>query len=309
MNIGIIGLGRMGHAIAARLVSGGYEVIAYDLSSEALQAVVQVGAAPASSLAEVVAKARIVWLMVPAGKIVDHLLLQLQQHLQPGDIVVDGGNSFFKDSIRRAQQLATQKIIFLDCGTSGGLQGAVDGFCLMIGGEREAFDTLEPALKTISAPHRYAYVGPSGAGHYVKMVHNGIEYSLLQAYAEGFALLAGQQDYPNLDLEKISALWNHGSIIRSWILELLEKVFAQHGQTLNDVSGILAQGGTGLWTAQEADKNNIAMPLLHEALILRHLSATSGQDEYANKIVALLRHQFGGHPYTLKKDEKNDENN
>jgi 6-phosphogluconate dehydrogenase len=243
----------------------------------------------------------IFWLMVPHGELVDQVIAQLRPLLKAGDIVIDGGNSNFSDSMRRAQELALGSINFIDCGTSGGVHGRVHGFCLMVGGNKKAYDHIEPLLHAVAAPDAYAYVGPSGAGHYVKMVHNGIEYGLLQAYAEGFHLLKdGQFKDEHLDLEKIAALWNHGSVIRSWILDLVQNIMKED-QNLHDIKGNVAATGMGKWTVEQAHAMNIPVPVIEESLKVREWSEKTGGN-YATKVVAMLRNQFGGH--AVSKEEK-----
>ncbi len=297
MKIGIIGLGKMGSAIAYRLLQAGHEVIGFNQDRQAADIVKKMGAEIVTSVQEVAQKARIIWLMIPAGDPVDEVLEQLQGNLQRDDIIIDGGNSKFTDSIRRANYLKGFNINFLDCGTSGGLQGKEIGFCLMVGGQKGAYLTIEPLLKAIAAPRGYGHVGVSGAGHYVKMIHNGIEYALLQSYAEGFHLLK-EGRYKELDLAHIADIWNHGSVIRSWILELSYTIF-KHNTTFKNISGEIAESGTGAWTVQEAKEQNIPVPLIEHALAIRAWSRATGGN-YATKVVAMLRNAFGGHAVTKK---------
>ena len=237
--------------------------------------------------------------MVPQGELVDKVIAQLRPFLKAGDIVIDGGNSQFSDSISRAHDLALDNIFFIDCGTSGGIHGRENGFCLMIGGNKKAYDTIEPLCKAVSAPGGCAYVGPSGAGHYVKMVHNGIEYGLLQAYAEGFDLLKnGQFKDQQLDLAKIAQLWNHGSIIRSWILELVQEIM-EDDSNLKGIKGNVASTGMGKWTVEQAHESGVSVPVIEESLEVREWSEKTGGN-YATKIVAMLRNKFGGHAVTKK---------
>lgn len=306
MMVGLVGLGRMGQAIAARLLKAGIDVIGYDTypakeldisvngESRACGKFTQV-----ATLEQLAQKVSFVWLMVPAGKPVDDVLQEIIPHLKKKSIIIDGGNSFFKDSVRRFTLLREQELDFLDCGTSGGLHGRTIGFCLMVGGLPDTYTSCEFLLKAIAAPQGYAHVGPAGAGHYVKMVHNGIEYALLQAYAEGFHVLK-EGHYKELDLAQIADLWNHGSIIRSWILELARGVLAQD-QTFAEVFGAIQESGTGLWTVEEADEHAIPVTLIKQALQIRAESRQSGGN-YATKLVALLRHAFGGHTVTYTKD-------
>ncbi len=296
MIIGMVGLGRMGHALVLRLTQAGYDVLGYDPAPVTIE---EDGFRRVSSLLEIADKAHIIWLMVPAGSIVDETIAQLSPSLQPGDSIIDGGNSYFKDSIRRHNLLAQQGINFFDCGTSGGPVGVETGFSLMIGGDVEPFRRIEEIFAAIAAPNGYGYVGPSGAGHYVKMVHNGIEYALLESYAEGFHVLKDGH-YKNLDLAQISDIWNHGAVIRSWILELAYEIFIQD-QDLTSISGFVAESGTGRWTAEEAHRHNIPVPLIEDALKIRAESRKTGGN-YATKVVALLRNKFGEHP--VKKIEQ-----
>ncbi len=297
MKIGLIGLGRMGNAIACRLLKHGYEVCGFDRDEKNTKLAAAVGVKTVASLQDITKNVNVFWLMVPAGEIVDSVINDLQPHLKQGDIIIDGGNSNFKDTVRRYQNLISQKINYVDCGTSGGLHGKEIGFSLMIGGDKKIFENLEPIFKSIAAPKGYAYMGPSGAGHYVKMIHNGIEYALLQSYAEGFHLLKDGK-YKDLDLEKISDVWNHGSIIRSWILELAHNIFAQD-QNLLDISGKIGENKTGRWTLDEAKEQNVPVDLIERSLEIRANSRQDGGN-YATKVVAMLRNQFGGHAIEKK---------
>jgi 6-phosphogluconate dehydrogenase len=285
VKLGIVGLGRMGAGIAERLRRDGHEVIGYDRN----QAVSQVPTLKA--LADSLAPPRAVWLMVPAGDPTQAVIDELAGLLGRGDILIDGGNSYYKDSVRRAEQVAEAGISFVDSGTSGGIWGLKEGFCLMVGGERRAFDTIEPVLATLAPPGGYAYMGPSGAGHYAKMIHNGIEYGLLQAYAEGFALLqAGDYEY---DLEAVSSLWNHGSVVRSWLLELAEEAFKKDPK-LAGLKGYVDDSGEGRWTVLEAVDRAVAAPVITEALFARFTSRD--ENSFAMRVIAALRNEFGGHP-------------
>ena len=264
MKLGVIGLGRMGSAIVHRVIQGGHEVVGYDPNSGAVAAAEKMGAVGASTIEQVAQQARIVWIMVPAGDPVDSVINELQKYMHAGDIIIDGGNSKFTDSIRRAEELKKLGILFLDCGTSGGLRGQEIGFSLMVGGDRNAYEKITPLFQAISAPNGFGYMGPSGTGHYVKMVHNGIEYALLQAYAEGFHLLKDGY-FKDLDLANIASVWQNGSVIRSWILELAHEVF-MHDQDLKDISGEVAESGMGRWTIQEAHNHKIPTPLIEDAI-------------------------------------------
>ncbi len=294
MKIGLIGMGRMGHAIAQRAIEGGHDVVGFDFSENACQAARKTGVDVVSSMEDVARAARCVWIMVPAGDPVDQVIATITPHLKAGDSIIDGGNSKFTDSMRRAQELKKYAIAFLDCGTSGGLRGREVGFSLMIGGDEKAYETLIPVFTAVAARHGFALVGPSGAGHYVKMVHNGIEYGLMQAYAEGFHLLKdGSFKESNLDLEKISSVWMHGSVIRSFLLELSHDIF-RHDQKLDQISGIVEESGMGLWTVEDAQRHDIPVAVIKESLDIRARSRKSGGN-FGTKVVALLRKAFGGH--------------
>ena len=289
----------MGLIIAERLLKAGHEVCGFDLSEPSQKKAQELGVDVAESLEKLAKKTRKFWLMIPAGDPVDRVLETLSEFLQPGDIIIDGGNSYFQNTIKRYKMLAEKNVLYMDCGTSGGVKGKEIGFSLMIGGDKETFETIEPLFKAIAAPDGYGYMGPSGAGHYVKMIHNGIEYSLLQAYAEGLHLLKDGH-YKDLDFEKITNVWENGSVIRSWIVELLHDIFSRD-QKLEDISGEIGENMTGRWTMDEAEKQNIAMDLLKRSLEVRKESRKSGGN-YATKIIAMLRNAFGGHE--VKKKEK-----
>jgi len=289
----MIGLGRMGANMTERLVRGGHRVITYDRSPEAIQRVVDIGALGSRSLAEFVKQLslpRAIWLMVPAGAPVDQTIEQLLPQLSKGDVLIDGGNSNYKDSIRRADKLKGQGLHFVDAGTSGGIWGLKVGYCMMIGGEKKIVARLEPIFKTLAPPDGFLHVGPNGAGHFVKMIHNGIEYGMLQAYGEGFELLKASQF--DLDLEKISHLWNQGSVVRSWLLELCESAFAKDPE-LASIKGYVEDSGEGRWTVQEALERNVAAPVLMLSLIARF--ASRQESSFSAKVIAALRNEFGGH--------------
>jgi 6-phosphogluconate dehydrogenase len=293
MKVGIVGLGKMGEAIAHRALRGGHEVLGFDPNEQARQNAEYAGATTVSDLTQLTQQARLVWIMVPAGKPVDDVLGTIIPTLQKEDIIIDGGNSHFNDSIRRYNDLLAKDIHFLDCGVSGGLNGKEIGFSLMVGGKREIYEKVELLFRSISAPDGYSYMGPAGAGHYVKMIHNGIEYALLQAYAEGFHLLR-QGRYPDLDLAKISDVWFNGSVIRSWIVELARDIFAKD-QSLENISGHIGENLTGRWTFEEAQEQNVPVKLIKDALDIREWSRQTGGN-FATKVVALFRNAFGGHP-------------
>jgi 6-phosphogluconate dehydrogenase len=297
MKLAIIGLGRMGAALAHRALAARYCVLGYDPGLPAQEEAKKMGIELYDDLAQLAREADIIWLMVPAGKPVDDVLAILTPALKSTAIVVDGGNSLFTDSKRRAIELVIKGIAYLDCGTSGGVHGKQEGFCLMVGGDYTAYEKILPLLTVLAAPSGVAHVGPSGAGHYVKMIHNGIEYGLLQAYAEGFQLLR-EGDYKDLDLEKISKLWNHGAVVRSWILELCHDIF-KHDQMLANIDGAIEENKTGAWTVENAHKNNVPVPVIEKTLEVRAWSRASGGN-FATKVVAMLRNAFGGHAVQKK---------
>jgi 6-phosphogluconate dehydrogenase len=293
MELGIIGLGRMGANMAERILLGGHRVVSYDQSPEAIQRVVDKGAQGAHSLADFVkqlSQPRAIWLMVPSGDPVDQTIEQLLPNLAKGDVIIDGGNSYYKDSIRRAAKLGAQGIYFVDAGTSGGIWGLKVGYCMMVGGEKEIVARLEPLFKTLAPPDGFLHVGPSGAGHFVKMIHNGIEYGMMQAYGEGFELLKASQF--DLDLGKIAHLWNQGSVVRSWLLELCESAFAKDPQ-LASIKGYVEDSGEGRWTVQEAIERNVPAAVLTLSLFARF--ASRQEESFAAKVTAALRNEFGGH--------------
>jgi len=293
MELGLIGLGRMGANMAQRLMGGGHRIVAYDRSLETVRDVGQAGATGAGSLEELVGKLsppRAVWLMVPAGAPVEETIHSLAPLLSPGDAIIDGGNSYYKDSVRRAASLKKHRLHFLDVGTSGGIWGLKMGYCLMIGGEREVFRRLEPIFQTLAPEEGYAYMGSSGAGHFAKMVHNGIEYGLLQAYAEGFELLHASPY--ELDLAELARLWNRGSVVRSWLLELMEKALAAD-PGLASIKGYVEDSGEGRWTVLEAVERGVPLPVISLSLLTRFRSRQ--EDSFGAKVIAALRREFGGH--------------
>jgi 6-phosphogluconate dehydrogenase len=294
MQLGLIGLGRMGSGMTRRLMKGGHQLVVYDRSPDAIAALASEGAIGASSLEDLGLKAkppRVVWLMIPAGPPVDDTIQRLSGVLSPGDVIVDGGNSNYKDSMRRAETLRSQQLEFLDCGVSGGIWGLKVGFNLMVGGNQAVFKQVEPIFKTLAPPDGYAYVGPSGAGHYAKMVHNGIEYSMLQSYAEGFEILKAAPF--GFDLEQLARLWNHGSVIRSWLLELAQAAFERDPQ-LSRIRGYVDDSGEGRWTLQDAIDHAVPAPALAMSLFMRFRSRQ--EDSFSDKVIAALRNEFGGHP-------------
>jgi len=293
MELGMIGLGRMGANMTERLVLGGHRVVSYDRSAEAIQHVVDKGAVGAHSLADFIQQLslpRAIWLMVPSGDPVDQTIEQLRPNLAKGDVIIDGGNSNYKDSIRRAGQLKQQGFHFVDAGTSGGIWGLQVGYCMMVGGDKEIVERLVPIFKTLAPKDGYLHAGPSGAGHFVKMIHNGVEYGMMQAYGEGFELLNASQF--DLDLGKIAHLWNQGSVVRSWLLELCESAFAKDPR-LASIKGYVEDSGEGRWTVEEAIDRNVPLPVLTLSLFARF--ASRQDDSFAAKVTAALRNEFGGH--------------
>jgi 6-phosphogluconate dehydrogenase len=293
MELGMIGLGRMGANMTERLVLGGHRVVSHDRSAEAIQRVVEKGATGAHSLGDflkLLSLPRAIWLMVPSGEPVDQTIEQLLPSLTKGDVIIDGGNSNYKDSIRRAKKLKLQGMHFVDAGTSGGVWGLKNGYCMMVGGEKEIVRRLEPIFVTLAPKDGYLHVGTNGAGHFVKMIHNGIEYGMLQAYGEGFELLNASEF--DLDLAKISHLWNQGSVVRSWLLELAEKAFEKDPR-LGGIKGYVEDSGEGRWTVMEAIEKGVSATVLAHALFARY--ASRQQDAFANKVIAALRNEFGGH--------------
>jgi 6-phosphogluconate dehydrogenase len=293
MEIGMVGLGRMGANMTQRLLDGGHRVVVSDLSPAAVAASEAAGAVGAASLADLVGRLsprRAVWLMVPSGAPVQSTIDQLVPLLAPGDIIIDGGNSNYHDSMRRAEDLRAKGIEYLDAGTSGGIWGLKEGYCLMVGGSDAAFAHVEPALKTLAPADGYAHVGPSGAGHFTKMVHNGIEYGMMAAYGEGFELLAGSQF--DIDLPTVSALWNKGSVVRSWLLELAALAF-ERDPRLESIKGYVEDSGEGRWTVQEALDQDVPLPVITLSLMRRF--ASRQDSSFSAKVQAALRNEFGGH--------------
>ena len=289
----MVGLGRMGANMTLRLVRGGHEVVAFDRNTEAARALAGQGATSSASLEDLVARLeapRHIWLMVPSGLPVTQTIDALTNVLQKGDCIIDGGNSRYHDSVSRGQALAQRGLHFLDVGTSGGIWGLANGYCMMIGGEREIYERLEPIFKTLAPPDGYLYAGPSGAGHYVKMIHNGIEYGLLQAYAEGFELL--DASVYKLDLPAIARLWNQGSVVRSWLLELAEDALKKD-PSLAAISGYIEDSGEGRWTIQEAIDRDVPAVVLAYSLFARFRSRQ--EESFGAKLIAALRQEFGGH--------------
>ncbi len=293
MKLGMVGLGKMGGNMTVRLIQHGHVVVAFDPSPDAVERAVAAGADGASSLAELCGKLpapKVVWLMVPAGEITESTVRELGGLLGDGDVVIDGGNSNWQDSKRRAEQLAGGGIRFLDSGTSGGIWGLANGYCLMVGGDDAAIEIAEPVFRALAPEGGYAHVGPAGAGHFVKMVHNGIEYGLLAAYGEGFEIL--EKASFELDLEQIAGIWRNGSVVRSWVLDLLHDALEKDPE-LASIRGYVDDSGEGRWTIQAAIDENVPAPFTALALFARFASR---QDEsFSAKVIAALRNEFGGH--------------
>jgi 6-phosphogluconate dehydrogenase len=296
MRLAMIGLGKMGYSMTLRLVGGGHEVVAVDRNADLARELAAKGAIFAESVVDALAKVpppRIAWIMVPA-QVTDSVIDELAARLAPGDIAIDGGNSNWKDTRARAERLGTKGVHLCDAGTSGGVWGLKNGYCLMVGGSNEAVKICEPIFKTLAPADGYAHVGPPGAGHYVKMVHNGIEYGLMQAYAEGFEIMKTSPFA--LDLHRIASIWGRGSVVRSWLLELLEAALKDDAE-LKAIKGWVEDSGEGRWTVQASIDQNVPAPIITLSLQARFRSR---QDEsYGAKILAALRNQFGGH--ALKK--------
>lgn len=298
MQIGLVGLGKMGFNLARNIKNHGHDVVAYDINDAALQSIKEHGVKPVKSLkelAESVKTKRVIWLMIPAGELVDKTIKELQSYLSVGDIVIDGGNSNYKDSIRRGKELQALQVDYLDCGTSGGTEGALHGVCAMIGGNRFAFNHCEPLFKDIAVENGYLYCGTGGSGHFVKMIHNGIEYGMMQSIAEGFEVM--QQSEFKLDLEKVAGVWNHGSVVRSWLMELAENALRKD-PGLESIRGVMHSSGEGKWTLETALEKQIATPVIALSLIMRYRSLQT--DTFSGKVVAALRNEFGGHAVEKK---------
>ncbi|MCQ9206527.1 MAG: decarboxylating 6-phosphogluconate dehydrogenase [Omnitrophica bacterium] len=299
MKIGFVGLGKMGGNMVERLLRHGHEVVVYDLSEELRKSLAKKGAEPSASLENLIAKLRpprSVWVMVPAGRPTEETINSLASLMEKNDTIIDGGNSYYKDSVRRAAELRKKDIYFIDAGTSGGVWGLTVGYCLMIGGEEKAFKALEPVFQALAPKDGYLRAGSNGTGHFVKMVHNGIEYAMLQAYGEGFEVMEAKKEF-NLSLEGISHLWNQGSVIRSWILELAENTFKKSPH-LKDIRGFVADSGEGRWTVAEAINENVPAPVITLALLERFRSRQ--KESFSAKVIAALRNEFGGHAVAKK---------
>jgi 6-phosphogluconate dehydrogenase len=301
MELAMIGLGKMGLNMATRLVRGGHRVVGHARTAETVESAVKLGAEGAHSLEEAVTKLnapRIVWLMIPAGKVTDATIQELSNLLSTGDIVVDGGNSNYKVSVRHAEMLEPKGIDFVDCGTSGGIWGLMEGYSLMIGGKAEVVEQLRPIFETLApAPDKgWGHVGPHGAGHFVKMVHNGIEYGMMQAFAEGFSIMKAKDEF-GLDLAQISHIWQHGSVVRSWLLDLAARALDEDGK-LAQIKPWVADSGEGRWTVFESIDLDVPAPVITLALQMRFMSRD--EENFTARMLAALRNQFGGH--AIKKE-------
>lgn len=294
----MIGLGKMGYNLTLNLVEHKHEVVAYDVSQEAVKQASKDGAIGATSIQEVVSTLehpRVIWVMVPSGEITEGVLEELQGTLSEGDMVIDGGNSNYKISVARYQMFKEKGIHFFDVGTSGGMEGARHGACTMIGGDQEAFKHIEPIFKDISVENGYLYAGEAGAGHYLKMIHNGIEYGMMQSIAEGFDILSkSNYDY---DYEKVAQVWNNGSVIRSWLMELSQNAFSKDAK-LDSIKGVMHSSGEGKWTIEESLDLQVAAPVITLSLLMRYRSLED--DTFTGKVVAALRNEFGGHAVEKK---------
>lgn len=302
MDVAMIGLGKMGLNMATRLARGGHRVVGYARTDASVQEAIQLGAEGAHSLEEVAGKLttpRLIWLMIPAGKVTDDTIEHLSTLLKAGDVIIDGGNSNYKDSVRHAEQLKPQGIEFVDCGTSGGIWGLTEGYSLMIGGKPEVVGKLRPIFETLApgVDKGWGHVGPHGAGHFVKMIHNGIEYGMMQAFAEGFSILKAKEEF-GLDLAQISHIWQHGSVVRSWLLDLAANALDED-TALTDIKPWVADSGEGRWTVFESIDLDVAAPVITLALQMRFLSRD--EENYTARMLAALRNQFGGH--AVKKAE------
>ncbi len=302
MELGIYGLGRMGGNMAIRLIKGGHRVVASNRSRGPVDEAATEGAVPAYTLEEMVQKLeatpKIVWLMVPSGQATDDTLHHVMTLLKPGDIIIDGGNSNWQDTVRRAKEVQAAGMHYMDCGTSGGIWGLKVGYSLMIGGEREIFEHCEPIFKTLAPENGYGYMGTNGAGHFVKMVHNGVEYGMLQAYGEGFEIIEKSPFAP--DLREVTRVWQNGSVVRSWLLDLAALAFAEDPK-LEKISGYVEDSGEGRWTVQAAIDEDVPAPVITLSLLQRFVSRQ--KESFSAKVIAALRNQFGGHAVKFEDGE------
>ncbi len=298
MQIGLVGLGKMGFNLALNFKSKGIDVVAFDVNKSASDKISKEGitTAPAISDMALALKGRkIIWLMVPAGHVVEVVLNNLKNYLNPNDIIIDGGNSHYKDTLVRARDLEKMGVHLLDCGTSGGVNGALKGVCTMIGGKKEVFEYCEDIFKSISVPNGYLYCGKTGNGHFTKMVHNGIEYGMMQAIAEGFEVLHRYDS--EVDLAAISKVWNHGSVVRSWLMELTQSAL-EKDTNLESIRGVMHSSGEGKWAVEAALEMGVPTPVITMSLLMRYRSQV--EDTFSGKVVAALRNEFGGHDVEKK---------
>lgn len=298
MQIGLIGLGKMGYNLALNFKKNNHDVVAFDINKAAMEKIVKEGVTTAPSIGDLTTKVgqrRVIWIMVPAGNTIDVILSNLKGHLSPDDIVIDGGNSLYKDTINRGRDLEKIGVHYLDCGTSGGVEGALNGVCAMIGGKKEVFDYCESLFKSISVPNGYLYCGKLGSGHFTKMVHNGIEYGMMQAIAEGMEVLHKYND--QIDLAAVAKVWNHGSVIRSWLMELTQNALDKD-KNLQSIKGVMHSSGEGKWTIDTALDLGVPTPVITMSLLMRYRSQQ--EDTFAGKVVAALRNEFGGHAVEKK---------
>jgi len=293
MQIGLIGLGKMGYNLALNFKSKGHQVVAFDVNKSAMEKIASEGITTAPSISELSTSLqgkRVIWIMVPAGNVVDVILGNIKNHLKADDIIIDGGNSHYKDTLSRSRDLEKMGVHYLDCGTSGGVNGALHGVCTMIGGKKDVFDYCEPLFKSISVPDGYLYCGKSGSGHFTKMVHNGIEYGMMQSIAEGLEVLHKYDSEVNL--AAVSKVWNHGSVVRSWLMELTQHAL-EKDENLESIKGIMHSSGEGKWTVETALELGVPTPVITMSLLTRYRSQQV--DTFSGKVVAALRNEFGGH--------------
>jgi len=294
MKIGLIGLGKMGYNLSLNLMDNHHEVVAYDVNKETVEKLSNEGATGAFTVEELVNELppspKVVWIMVPAGEVTENVITELKELLSEGDIIIDGGNSNYKESVRRAQDLQEKGIYFFDVGTSGGMEGARNGACTMIGGDTEVFRTIEPVFNDICVENGFMYAGKSGSGHFLKMVHNGVEYGMMQSIAEGFEVLEKSQF--DFDYEAVARVWNNGSVVRSWLMELTENAFSKDPK-LDSIKGVMQSSGEGKWTVETALDLQTATPVIALSLMMRYRSLE--EDTFTGKVVAALRNEFGGH--------------
>ncbi|MGI1692122.1 phosphogluconate dehydrogenase (NAD(+)-dependent, decarboxylating) [Thermoanaerobacter uzonensis] len=293
MKVGLIGLGRMGFNLALNMRDHGHEVVAYNRSPEKIKEAEKEGIKGAYTIEDLVKnleRRRMIWLMLPAGDPVDEMIEKLVPLLEEHDIIIDGGNSYYKDTLRRYEMLKEKGVDFVDVGTSGGIEGARHGACTMIGAEDDVFKYIEPLIRDISTENGYLHTGKNGSGHFAKMVHNGIEYGMMQAIGEGFEVLEKSQF--DFDLKEVARVWSHGSVIRGWLMELMEKSFEKDPK-LSGIKGVMDSSGEGLWTVEEALNLKVPVPVIAQSLFMRYRSEQ--EDTFAGKVVAALRNEFGGH--------------